>query len=64
MSKGAVDALRAMREAKVARNIIRAKVEGEIRRAAAEGKAVLEHRIAATADRMAKKPAKGNRRKK
>lgn len=77
MSKGMVDHLRAMREAKAARNAERAKVEAGIRRAAAEGKALLElaplkksikrklaKAIEATAERMKNKPAKGKRKKK
>jgi hypothetical protein len=54
-------ALREMREARFAEN---AKIATGIRRAAAEGKAVLEQRVKATAERMAKKPAKGKRKKK
>lgn len=54
-------ALREMREAKFAEN---AKIAGGIRRAAAEGKTILEQRVKATAERMAKKPAKGKRKKK
>lgn len=54
-------ALREMREAKFAEN---AKIFGGIRRAAAEGKSVLEQRVKATAERMKNKPAKGKRKKK
>lgn len=54
-------ALREMREARFAEN---ARIAGGIRRAAAEGKAVLEQRVKSTAERMKNKPAKGKRRKK
>lgn len=77
MSKGMVDALRAMREAKMARGAERAKTEAGIRRAAAEGAAILAlaplpkkikrklaKAIAETSERMKNKPAKGKRKKK
>jgi hypothetical protein len=54
-------ALREMREARFAEN---AKISTGIRKAAAAGKELLESRLKATAERMAKKPAKGKRRKK
>lgn len=44
VSKGHTDALRALREAKFARNAERAKVENGIRKAAAAGKEVLAKR--------------------
>jgi hypothetical protein len=53
-------ALREMREARFAEN---AKIATGIRRAAAEGKAVLEQRVKATADRMKNKPRKKAKKK-
>ena len=68
MSKGMVDRLRELREAKMARNAERAKVEAGIRKAAAEGAALLalpktikrklKKAIDQTAERMKNKPAK------
>lgn len=63
MSKGMVDHLRQLREAKMARNSERAKVEAGIRKAAAAGKELLEQ-VEATSKRMKAKPAKGKRKKK
>jgi hypothetical protein len=54
-------ALREMREARFTEN---AKITTGIRKAAAEGKAVLEQKVKATSARMKAKPAKGKRKKK
>lgn len=58
-----VDRLRQLREAKMARNVAKAKVEAGIRKAAAVGKELLEQ-VDATSKRMKAKPAKGKRKKK
>lgn len=54
-------ALREMREARFTEN---AKITAGIRRAAAEGKTVLEQKIKATSERMKNKPAKKQKGKK
>lgn len=62
MSKGMVDRLRELREAKVAANAERAKVETGIRKAAAAGAELLQ-KVKATSERMAKKPARKGKKK-
>jgi len=53
-------ALREMREARFTEN---AKITTGIRKAAAEGKAVLEQKVKATSARMKAKPAKRKKKK-
>lgn len=62
MSKGMVDRLRELREAKIARNIERTKVEVGIRKAAAAGKEVLERSVKEAAERIKNKWKKAKKK--